>query len=462
MTQHVLNAWIAQNPRWQPVIAAVRQERLVYVVGGTVRDILLGRPSCDLDLATECGAMSLARRLADALGGAYVPLDAERDVARVVLSGGEEQRYVDVAALRAQGIEADLRARDLTINAMAWPLTPSGPGPLLDPLGGREDLRAHVLRAASPQAFGDDPLRILRVARIRGALGFRVEEQTEALMHAAAPGLRRISPERLRDELLHILALDDAADALAYALGFGVGPYLAPGDGGGTLPALAALARWESWFGPLYDAESPVAMPPDVHQAVAPYAHELAAYWREELVGGRPRWWLSKLAAWWVADQDASARASGFGMGLQLGTKELRHLEGAVRAAQERWPRLAELPSRPLALYRYYRQAGAAGVDGALLSLVQPAAPAERTSRSQAVAQQLEAWFARYDQAVDPPPLLTGHEIMAALGLRPGPAVGEQVEQLREAQVQGLASTPQEALAYLHRLAQRGSFPHTG
>ncbi len=507
--ESVARRWLSENPWWRRAIAAVDDagcaDAPVYIVGGTVRDALLGRPSCDLDLAVGGApgmhnAMALARRLADALGGAYVPLDAERDVARVVLDSGGEHRHIDVAALRADGqwsqhpptsdIEADLRARDLTINAMAWrliqvpgtkvPGTSEGArhlslgiGPLLDPLGGEADLRAGLLRAASPLAFQDDPLRILRVIRLRGALGFSVTHETKALMIAALPQLSwgddaRISAERLRDELLQILAIDAAADALAYGAGLGIWdmvmpevPALMQGDGGG----MDTLRMWEACFGPLLrqepDQTGEVAA---VVAALEPYLFDLLAHWREEICHQRPRWWSTKLAALLVSTPPPGpeapwAIAGRLGRRLRLGTREVRHLEGVVRATLDLWPMLADIPAAQastasvrLVIYRYCREAGVAGIDGALLRLAQDAASGP-THHLAIVVQLLEAWFRRHEEWVDPPPLLSGGEIMHALSLAPGPRIGALIERLREAQVQGLIRTTDEAHAYLQQIA---------
>jgi tRNA nucleotidyltransferase/poly(A) polymerase len=494
--ESIARRWLSENPWWRRAIAAVDDAGCadvpVHIVGGTVRDALLGRPSCDLDLTVSGApdthkAMALARRLADALGGAYVPLDAERDVARVVLDSGGEHRHIDVAALRADGhwterrftsgIEVDLRARDLTINAMAWPLVhvpgagaqhvALGIGPLLDPLGGEADVRAGILRAASPLAFQDDPLRILRVIRLRDALGFSATRETEALMVAALPQLSwgddaRISAERLRDELLQILALNAAADALAYGAGLGVWTVIFP-----EIPVLAShdgaepetLRGWEARFGPLL-AQDPL-QPESIDSAIAaiaPYLADLLAYWREELCDQRPRWWATKLAGLLLSAPARGPQALGsvagdLGRRLRMSIREVRHLEGVVRAAFDLWPIVADIPTvepttaeARLAIYRYFRRAGEEGIDGAILRLAQGANPA-------IVPPLLEAWFRRHEEWVDPSPLLSGHEIMRALNLTPGPRVGELVEALREAQVQDLIRTPDEARAYLRRIA---------
>src|SRR5689334_5266547 len=165
----------------------------VWVVGGAVRDRLLGRDTEDVDLAVdgEPGQVAATLRRAAPGGAAAFQLSDEFGAWRVV--GADHAWHIDVNPLRGD-LEADLRARDVTINAMAEPLAG---GELVDPTGGREDLAARRLRAVSDSAFADDPLRTLRLARLAVELGLEVEPGTAALARAGAPGLVRVAPERM-------------------------------------------------------------------------------------------------------------------------------------------------------------------------------------------------------------------------------------------------------------------------
>src|SRR3989304_2183882 len=177
-----------------------------WLVGGPGRDALLGRPIHDFDFAGEREAITVARRTADRLGVPMYVLDAERDVARVVtLDAAGARVFLDFARLREATLEADLSKRDFTINAMAVDV--SRPDALIDPLGGRRDLDARLLRAVTDQSLSDDPIRTLRAARLSITLACRIDEQTRALIRAAAPRLAEVSAERVRDELSHIVGL---------------------------------------------------------------------------------------------------------------------------------------------------------------------------------------------------------------------------------------------------------------
>ena len=138
------------------------------LVGGAVRDVLLGRcAAVDLDVAVPGGALAIGRRLADALGSAFVPLDVERGAARVVTPG----HRVDLADFRAPTLEADLTARDFTVNALAVPLRAllrTGRAVIIDPLGGLADLAARRLHPAGSHVLRDDPVRALLRVTPRG------------------------------------------------------------------------------------------------------------------------------------------------------------------------------------------------------------------------------------------------------------------------------------------------------
>ena len=174
------------------VAAAVAGEN-AYVVGGAVRDELLGRPLVDLDVACR-DPRRAARAFAKATGGADFALSDRHGAWRVAFRDG---RTVDFTPL-TDGIEEDLRTRDFTINAIARPVGGSG---YVDPLAGRRDLEAGTLRAVSDSIFRDDPLRLLRAVRLEDELGFRLEPATEELVRRNASLVTFPAGERILAEL---------------------------------------------------------------------------------------------------------------------------------------------------------------------------------------------------------------------------------------------------------------------
>ena len=185
----------------------------LYLTGGTVRDWLLGRPSADLDLVVESGAVACCRLLLQTLGkGALVPLGERKDdAARVVWNG----LTIDITGFRggSQSIEDDLRLRDFTIDAMAVRLVDlvdnAADPTLIDPLGGRQDLERGVLQACG-HAFTDDPLRMLRGYRLSAVLGFSVSASTRTAMDACGHLITDVAVERISYELDLIMESDQA------------------------------------------------------------------------------------------------------------------------------------------------------------------------------------------------------------------------------------------------------------
>lgn len=218
-------------------IARERRERL-YLVGGVVRDFLLGRTNLDLDLVVEGDAPALSQELAKALS-AKVVIHHRFGTAKLHLKDAS----LDVAMARTEtyphpgalprvspgSIRDDLFRRDFTINAMAIRLDPDAYGDLVDPFGGQADLKAKLIRILHPNSFRDDATRMLRALRYEQRLGFRLEATTEALLCRDVALLNTISGDRLRHELELILKEEHPELVLRRAHELGLLAQLHPG-----------------------------------------------------------------------------------------------------------------------------------------------------------------------------------------------------------------------------------------
>jgi tRNA nucleotidyltransferase (CCA-adding enzyme) len=225
----------------------------VSVVGGAVRDALLGRPDGpDVDLVVEGDALPLARRLGEALG-ARVTTHERFGTAEVPLPHGprldlvtaRRERYPSPGALpevEPADLLADLARRDITVNAMALRLSGPGAGELVDPHGGLADLRAGVVRALSAGSFAEDPSRAVRAARYAARLGFAVDPATREAARAAAEGLDPASA-RVADEVQRLLEEPTAAEALRRLADLGAGWVAAAEDLDARFAALDAALR---------------------------------------------------------------------------------------------------------------------------------------------------------------------------------------------------------------------------
>lgn len=180
----------------------------IYVVGGAVRDHVMGRPFQDVDLVCR-NAAGFARRMAENRGipTTVVPFTRSRRTPCFrVVNRHDPEDHVDVVELRGSTIEADLAQRDFTVNALAVRVGHGGrPGPVVDCCNGRQDIRQGLIRVCAPSAFSDDPLRILRAARLAAGLDFQITPETVLLMQKNAARLTLVAPERVTAELMKLL-----------------------------------------------------------------------------------------------------------------------------------------------------------------------------------------------------------------------------------------------------------------
>jgi tRNA nucleotidyltransferase/poly(A) polymerase len=427
--------------------------RTTYLVGGAVRDALLGRQVRDFDLAVPSGAVGLARRLAGRLGGSFVLLDEPRGCARVVWMRDGDRRVLDVADFRAPTLEDDLRARDLTINAIALPL--AGRSDLIDPTGGLEDLRSGCVRLTSRDALRDDPLRALRVARFAVQTGFAVEPGTAASVRAFALRAVQVSPERLRDELLAGLEVDAPRmfQLLAEL------ELLAA-----TLPELVDVAAF---------AQTEVAALDELLQALGsaggdcrpasllPYRDALTERLALPLTGSSPRRAALFLAAAFSAlpSVEAGVEAAQQRLGALRFSRAEQRFVTTVILSQVQLLQLDE--GRGMSrrqVHRYHRLAGDWGIEAALLALARQRArgDGDLAALAERAAQVVAAAIREPETLLRPLPLLDGGELMRRFGLPAGPQIGELLAALVEEQAAGAVDSREAAVRLVERLLAEG------
>lgn len=448
--------------RLQDILAENAQP--IYIVGGAVRDALLERQLTDLDLAVAKDAIPLARRIANALRGDFFVLDAERDVGRVLVDTPDGRFMIDVARFRGDDLLADLNDRDFTINAMAVDLT-ADINLLIDPLNGERDLRDKLVRQCNPHAFARDPLRALRAVRQSVQFGMRLERDTLNDMRAVKAGLRQISPERIRDELVKLLALTNARGALRVAESLGLLDDILPEvvhlrtvllDNPEYANRLQeTLAIVEKLFNVFVVISPQRTDHSGANFAIGMLVMQMDRYRRrlQEHVGhlwpnDRPHTALLVLAALLrdCTPDEAGARAQA----LRLSNGERDRLTAVVR--------YYDLPLKmkdlsPLEIHRFWRQTGVAGVDVCLLAAANylgvSGSKLDQDGWLQVVERLLmllHAYYERYDELVEPPVLLDGNQLMSQLGLARGPMIGALLERIREAQVTGEVRSVEDAL----------------
>jgi putative nucleotidyltransferase with HDIG domain len=478
-SQSAASVTLAPQEGLRPLLQAVAETvgAPVWLVGGAVRDLLVGRPLHDVDLALPGGSGEAARRLAGRLGGAFVPLGEPHGMARVVLAGSPAL-HIDLGDLRGPSLEADLAGRDVTIDALAvdLPALLRGPAAIRDPLGGLRDLAARRLRACGPTAFVDDPLRALRVLRLGHELGFTIEPATESLARAAGPRLASVAAERIRDELTRLLRLPRSAPAIREADRWSVLTVVLPEVAPMRETTQSAPHRFTVWEHSLRALEAADALLADL-TLLAPHDARVTASFAERLGSGLTRrevWRLAVLLHDVAKPETRSVDPDG--RTRFIGHDRLGATRVAAIAARLAWPgragevlaRLVRHHLRPMHLgmldavthrarYRFHRDvaeevpalvcltiADAAGTDG------RPPASVYRGG-TRALLDALLAGEEPAAQEATTPPLVRGDDVMAALALSPGPAVGRALRRAREAQALGVVRTREEALAWLAR-----------
>jgi len=195
---------IQLDPETRQLLELVRnsapKDLPVHLVGGAVRDFVLGRPVNDFDFVVPAQSLELAKKVRQQLHAVGFTLDDERQTGRVILNQSKPNEIIlDFVIYTGGSLLEDVKNRDFTINTLLLDLLQ--PEEVIDLLGGLPDLDAKVLKAASPQSMQLDPLRVLRGIRFKRTFSLEIEPQTESLMRAAAEGLAQISGERIRDEL---------------------------------------------------------------------------------------------------------------------------------------------------------------------------------------------------------------------------------------------------------------------
>ncbi len=387
-----------------------------YLVGGAVRDGLLGRtsPRLDLDFVLPTGAVEAAKALARRHRAGFVLLDAQREIARVVF----ETATVDLARQCGEDLACDLRRRDFTVNAIAWD---ARRGQLIDPLGGYRDLQARLIRMVSPLNLKEDPLRLLRAYRQAAQLDFSIEPQTQLALRELAPALAAVAAERVRTEIGYLLRTPEGTPWLQAAWQDGLlRPWL-PELGLLQFERLAAVDRQE--------------------MAVVGQWPELKTMLAAPLCDQRTMLMGVKLTALLQqAELDPEK--------LEICLIDLRYSRAEIRFVLlllqllPRFQRLSEeLQLSRRQQYKLFQAAGSALPALALL------AAAAGTSVD-ALAPWLERFLNPEDAVAHPSALVNGNELVAVLGIAPGPLVGRLLAELKLARAEGLLHTPEAALAF--------------
>jgi putative nucleotidyltransferase with HDIG domain len=468
------------------------QDQPVHLVGGAVRDLLLGREIRDLDFAVPHGAIRLAFKVANALNCPAYVLDHERDAGRVVLPDGVTT--LDFASYRSDDLFGDLRSRDFTINAMALPAPAQTDASILDPCAGRADLEAAIVRFTHPLAIADDPVRALRAVRHAADFGFTIDHATKDAVRSAASALDVVSTERVRDELLKMIGSQAPQTALEGLFELDL---LAA-----TLPEVAALQdtpqtppHYESALAHTFSVVTSLVQleqailsddaPDDktlaeAQRSVAPYRTHLREHLNYGYDGQTDGRQVLRLAALFhdvgkpltlsvelegrirfLGHAEKGSRLSARRLtSLRLSREVVRHVSATIEGHM----RPLMLTHSPVlsrrSIFRFFQGTSGAGLDITILALADQLALA-RNGKSESqwrkllkvVAQLQQHYFEHYKETVQPSPILDGRQIMQIVQMEPGPRIGYLLNKLLEAQAAGEVTGEEEAIALVMKLS---------
>lgn len=454
---------IEQVRRFLPVPSAG-----AWLVGGTVRDLASGIEPIDIDIAIDGDPNGSARDFADSISGSFFQMSEEFKTCRVISS--DRLYSYDFAALRAPGIENDLRLRDFTVDAMAVDLR--GDGELIDPLGGLEHLRREELVACGPATFADDPLRLMRAVRLAITRHLAITPELEKQIIGNAHRASDPSAERLFSELSPVLEPPRGSAAVRLMDRLGLLQILLP-----ELKALQGVTQNE--FHHLDVFEHTLAN----YQELGRIIENLGAYFpgqrgylaerRRSMIAGNASWRLMMGLASLFHDV-AKPHCRGVdevgrvhfldhaSLGRDMTSRILSRfkagnaLQQAVSFLVGKHMRFEGLvqqhpPSRR-ARYRYLRATDPFTPELIILSVsdrlsvLGPLVSERDVELHLELAHEMMGLAMEVEKAEPLPKIIGGDDLMAELGLEPGPEVGRLMDHIREEQALGNVSTREEAL----------------
>jgi poly(A) polymerase len=415
---------------------AAESQVVAHLVGGGLRDLILGRDTTDMDFTLSGALRELPSHFAERVAGTFFWLDEERGHARVAKKMGGTTLTFDFTPERGACIEEDLAERDFTINALAWPLTGCGEE-LIDPLQGIADIRRKLIRACTSHSFNDDPLRLIRAVRFSATLGFEIESETLNNLSRNVSLIREVAPERLRKEFFIILATQGIAISLGLLCDTGLMTELLPGavhgaDASGADSVLLCTRKAASRVASLERVSTML------ERHFPDYAGHLTAYLDQELEGEITALSIMKLAAILIACKADSVTVA---RRLRLGKKAGRLLAILCSEGGNPFPLPPAQTGR--ARYRFFRDRAPAGPSLLILAMAEGVASPEQC------AELLDYYCRDYPAAEEL--LLSGIEIMRILDIGPGKSIGDAMERLRAAERLGAVNNRADATALLER-----------
>lgn len=440
----------------------------IYLVGGSVRDALLGKASFDRDLiVTDVDARDFSLKVAEFFDGVFIPLDEENKIYRIVLS--DKINYFDITNPIEGSLEKDLRRRDLTINSVAVDIRT---GEIVDFCGGVNDIENRVIRGISEANFMDDPLRLLRVFRFYSLLGFEIEDSLVEICKKYSKLINNPAKERVVYELMKLFSGKYAHCALQKMDECGILEEL--------FPFVKELKR----------------VPPNLHHHLDLFNHSIETVRQVGLLydsssqevkehmqkidfGGFSRLAHLRLACFmhdigkfstWTIEEDGRHRFIGHDevganlavpilKNLAFSNKQIEYIKYIIKKHMYPTAVVSSPELNDKVMMRYVRKSEDNAIDNILiaqadrLSARGPEITEDIVNENISALNKLLNFYLNVRESLKPlPKLLDGNEVMKILGIEPSKRLGEVLNALKEAQISGEINTKDEAINFVRSL----------
>lgn len=452
-----------------------KQEFDSYIVGGFLRDAVLGKTGCDVDIAVPGGrACSVAKSLADSISGYFVELDNINNIYRVVFE--DKKNYVDIADCAGCCIEEDLKRRDFTMNALAYDIKNDR---IIDVTGGAEDIRHGVIREISAFNITDDPIRILRAFRFQSELGFEMTESLTEIVKEHACLLQNTAKERVNAELVKLFGGAFSVFTLmsmdCYGLLEQIFPCVndmrkIPPNSHHHLGLLEHSFETVKQVQIFYDNAAPEVKEHLDERIFGVYNHKRLAYlkiaaflhdigkpqtWQIEPDTGRHRFIMH--------DSLGAKIAEPLLRELKFSKKQIAYIQKIIKNHIYPAGVVTADEATQKAYLRFYRK-----MENEVIDLIAVAYADRMSALGPEITQEmleknikgletlLDGYLKEKNKLAPLPKLLDGHEIMKILDISASPALGEIISKLNEAQLNSEVNTKEQAIEFVKGLQSHG------
>lgn len=426
------------TPQYISILKELKYPAEVYLVGGTVRDMVIGKQPADIDIVVTCDPRKFATTLADRIQGTLFLLDRERGVFRVVSRDKSHAYYYDISLMRGEDILTDLSLRDFTVDAMAVRLN-DDLEIIIDPYNGQADITRKCIRTLSQRSFEDDPLRLLRAFRLAATLEFEIDTTTFQMIKEMSSALRQAAKERIRDEFFRLLSSSASLK------------YLQQMDMAGLLSAVHDLPSESGINKGRVVLERLQYLYQNLPALFSPFDVDIGNYLHREIESE-----ITNATLWkWVCLFKPSHKTMDLrGIAtrdFRLGKKACKRIQLVVEYMQPSL--LTQGIEDKRTIYHLFKAAGDDGI-GLILCLI-ASLPDEITDRHDRIikhGKDAMAWYLQEYKKMKDFPLISGHDLIVLFNITPGPMIGHLLDIVEENRAMGYIITRNDAVVLLKKL----------